>query len=80
MKTTLLAFGIVKELFKSPSVEIILPENATVADLKSLLNAKYPNLKQIASYMIAVNNEYVADKEIIHENDEIAIIPPVSGG
>jgi molybdopterin converting factor small subunit len=30
--------------------------------------------------MIAVNNEYALDDDRINENDEIAIIPPVSGG
>jgi len=30
--------------------------------------------------MIAVNNEYALDGDTVHERDEIAIIPPVSGG
>ena len=80
MEITLLAFGIVKDIFKSHSIKMELPEGATTADLKALLNSKHPELHQLTTYMIAVNNEYSPQNEVIHEGDEIAIIPPVSGG
>ena len=44
------------------------------------LEEKYPRLKELASYMVAVNDEYASTNIAINENDEIAIIPPVSGG
>jgi molybdopterin converting factor small subunit len=34
----------------------------------------------LASYMVAVNNEYADDTSLVTQRDEIAIIPPVSGG
>ena len=80
MKFTILAFGVVKEIFNSNSIQIELPEGSTTASLKALLNFQYPVLQQLATYMIAVNNEYSPEDKIIHEGDEIAIIPPVSGG
>lgn len=80
MKITLLAFGIVKEIFKCDSVEITLSKGTTVADLKIILNNQYPDLKQLAVYMIALNNEYASENEIISAEDEVAVIPPVSGG
>ena len=75
-----LAFGIVKEIFGAPVLAIELTEAATVGGLKNILEEKYPRLKQLASYMVAVNNEYAQPNQMIFVEDEIAIIPPVSGG
>lgn len=79
MSMEILAFGIVKEIFAGASISVELTEPSVTA-LKNLLEEKYPRLKQIASYMVAVNNEYAQPGQIIHERDEVAIIPPVSGG
>ncbi len=79
MKIKLLAFGIAREIFGASSIEIELPGN-TVADLKFSLEALYPKLKALASYLVAVNNEYAAGDLVLDIRDEVAIIPPVSGG
>ena len=76
----ILAFGIVKEIFHADSLTIELEESSKVADLKNVLEHKFPLLKQLASYMVAINNNYALDTDTINEKDEIAIIPPVSGG
>lgn len=75
-----LAFGIVKDIFSNSMVNVDLTDGATIDKLKTLLEEKYPRLHQLGSYMIAVNNEYASINEVIHEGDEVAIIPPVSGG
>jgi len=80
MKVNILAFGIAKEIFKASSIEIELVNDANVSNLKYFLEQKYPRLQKIKSYMIAVNNEYALPGDTIHERDEIAVIPPVSGG
>ncbi len=80
MKVNILAFGITKDIFGSSSVAIDLANDATISNLKYLLEQEYPKLKQLATYMVAANNEYALDGDTIHERDEIAIIPPVSGG
>jgi len=80
MEINVLAFGIVKDIFGGPAVNLQLPNDAIVSNLKYLLEQQYPRLKQLKSYMIAVNNEYALDGDTVHERDEIAIIPPVSGG
>lgn len=79
MQATILAFGIAKDIFGGSSIQMELPGSA-VAELKEILEREYPRLKQIASYMVAVNNEYAGDDLLLSEKDEIAIIPPVSGG
>jgi len=40
----------------------------------------FPALKKLGTYMIAVNNEYAGEQKTIKPTDEVAIIPPVSGG
>lgn len=80
MRTTILAFGAAKDIFGGHKVEIDLPERARVTDLKALLGARYPLLAQLAVYRIAINDEYAADEDEITEGDEVAVIPPVSGG
>lgn len=79
MKINVLAFGIVKDIFGESSIEVDVDGNTT-ADLKHKLEAQYPKLKQLASYMVAVNKEYANDGLMISDRDEVAIIPPVSGG
>ena len=41
---------------------------------------KYPQLENINSYAIAVNESYATDEIVLKENDVVAVIPPVSGG
>jgi molybdopterin synthase sulfur carrier subunit len=80
MEISILAFGIARDIFGAPSISVQLDKTATTGNLKTLLEEKYPRLKQLASYMVAVNNEYAEDNGAITERDEVAIIPPVSGG
>lgn len=80
MKINILAFGVAKEIFGSSEVSLEMTNDATISNLKYLLEQQYPRLKQLSSYMLAVNNEYALPGDTIHERDEIAIIPPVSGG
>lgn len=75
-----LAFGIVKDIFSNPAIEIDNDVIKNIDQLKLFLEEKYPRLNQLGSYMIALNNEYASGNEAIHNGDELAIIPPVSGG
>jgi molybdopterin converting factor subunit 1 len=76
----ILAFGICKEIFSTSELELFDADISDVASLKRILLAQYPALGQLRHFMIAVNNEYAIDTLLLHESDEIAIIPPVSGG
>lgn len=76
---SILLFGVVKDTAGVPVIS--LPGNVTdVAGLKQWLYNSYPSLQQLNSLMIAVNREYAADTQVISAADEIAVIPPVSGG
>ena len=80
MKIKRLAFGLAKDIFGAPGIEVALQHGQTVGDLRLLLEAKFSRLASLSSYMIAVNNEYADRQQELHEADEVAIIPPVSGG
>lgn len=81
MKIGILAFGVAKEIFQKELVSVELPEQSTLSDVRSWMEESYPALKKLGSYMIAVNKEYIRNDSLkIFSSDEIAIIPPVSGG
>jgi molybdopterin synthase sulfur carrier subunit len=80
MKLTILAFGVAADIIGNPHIEIEVSEPLTAGLLKELLEQKYPGLKELASFLLAVNNEYAEEQLPIRATDEIAMIPPVSGG
>jgi molybdopterin converting factor subunit 1 len=80
IKIKLLLFGITSDLLATSSLELELPSNSTIQQLKDNLLKTYSQLENIDSYAIAVNEEYASNEMVVKENDVIAIIPPVSGG
>ncbi len=62
-------------------VQLMLPESATVEDLRRALVAEYPALGEIVPRaMIAVDAEYASANVLLRAECEVALIPPVSGG
>lgn len=79
MTITVRAFGITKEILGGREVAIEI-SGKTVGDLRNKLLDSHPKLIGLRSMMIAVNNQYAEDSEILSGSEEIALIPPVSGG
>ena len=79
MKYKIKAFGITKDILGGKE-SVIEVGGTTVADLRQELERKYPGLQGLRSLFIAVNHTYAEDSLAITETDEIALIPPVSGG
>jgi sulfur-carrier protein len=78
---TIRFFASVKDVAKISETNIELPITAVADDVLSYVVSKYPALKALRSYIrIAVNESYVASDFKLRDGDEIAIIPPVSGG
>jgi sulfur-carrier protein len=73
------AFGITKDILGKKET-VIEVDAATVEELKNFLFARYPKLTGLKSLFIAVNHNYAEGTQTIAETDEIALIPPVSGG
>ena len=76
----ILTFGIIKEILGNTSIIGPFDSGVSVGELKTKLAEQYPRLKQLSSFMIAVNGEYANADTVIKQGDEVAIIPPVSGG
>lgn len=80
---TILLFGITKDIVGSASLSLPLSSAKkleTVGELKTYLGNTYPKLNALSSLAVAVNNSYAKDSVKIDNFDEIALIPPVSGG
>jgi molybdopterin synthase sulfur carrier subunit len=78
-KYVIKAFGITKDIIGARETVFEL-DAGTVGSLRKALRKQYPSLVEIRSLMIAVNNNYAEDDVLLGESDEIALIPPVSGG
>jgi len=76
----ILAFGIAKEIMGGPVADVPVNTGMTAGMLKAALGEQYPALKKLSSFAIAVNGGYAKDDTAIMDTDELAIIPPVSGG
>ncbi|HLV62618.1 MoaD/ThiS family protein [Galbibacter sp.] len=76
-----LLFGITKEIINQDVLIIPTSENIKdVGELKAYLKQKYPDLSRLSSLGVAVNSVYAKEDVLIGSSDELALIPPVSGG
>ncbi len=74
-------FAVARQAAGQEAVELVLPEGATVADVRKQLAAHVPLLSATLSRMlIAVNARFAGDETIVPPNADVACIPPVSGG
>ena len=81
MRVRVLFFGILKELAGKASDEIELREGASMRDLLAHYEAQIPRLKEaLPSLALAVNQQYASPDTKLKSDDEIALLPPVSGG
>ena len=81
MKVKALFFAACRDIIGDRELELDLEEGSQVDDLKSVLLVKYPGLAALNDVLsIAVNAEYADSNTILNPGDEVAFIPPVSGG
>ena len=74
-------FAMLRDCTGAGELRISLADSPTIDRLFENLISSYPGLKQWQAHVrFAVNNEYVGREHILLENDEVALIPPVSGG
>lgn len=74
-------FGISREIVGEKKLTVQPTENIrTVGALKQWMKQKYPQLQKLTSMAVAVDSEYADDEQSLVDDNEVAIIPPVSGG
>jgi molybdopterin converting factor subunit 1 len=74
-------FARARDLAAAHRIAVELADGATVADLRSALAASQPRLAAILHQSaIAVNSDFADAQQLLNANDDIALLPPVSGG
>ncbi len=81
MRVRVLFFGMLKELVAKASDSIEMPDGALVRDVLAYYEARIPRLKEsLPSLALAVNQQYAGPETKLKADDEVALLPPVSGG
>jgi molybdopterin synthase catalytic subunit len=81
MQVRVLFFGALKDLAGKGTDSLSLPEAATLGDVISLYEVRIPRLKDwVGSMAMSVNQEYAGPETKLKSGDEVALLPPVSGG
>jgi molybdopterin converting factor subunit 1 len=81
MKVRTKFFAAIKDIVGTSEVELDLPSETTAGDLFQSYCRQHPPLQRYANNtMISVNLEFVPPETRLSDGDEIAFIPPVSGG
>ena len=77
----LLFFATLRDRAGTRSMDLEVPVEMTILQLKEKLGTDYPNLKEsMKSVLITINREYAFDEAVVPPSAEIALFPPVSGG
>jgi sulfur-carrier protein len=81
MNVTVKLFALAREFYGNDTIVVELPAGATIGELRRRLAVEIPGLAPLMSQiLVAVNSEYAPDQNPLAEGDEVACIPPVSGG
>jgi len=81
MKIRIKLFASVREIIGQKELILEVPDGMTASALPQQLAAQYPRLRTLVSFLkVAVNQEYADGERVLAEGDEVALLPPVSGG
>jgi molybdopterin synthase sulfur carrier subunit len=78
---TVKLFAAYQEAYGTPELVLKFPSQTPVSTLLDTLIAEHPELDQWRNLTrFGVNLQFVEPESILHEGDEVVLIPPVSGG
>ena len=81
MQVRVLYLGMLRELAGCEREVVQLRDEASLAELYADLQRRLPKLQDFrGAIALAVNYEYATGSTVLRDNDEVALIPPVSGG
>ena len=74
-------FASLRQAMDSDEIKIDIVNEITVSQMKRIVFESFPILEKLnIPFFVAVNHNYATDSDVVGTNDEIALIPPVSGG
>lgn len=74
-------FASVRDIAKVSEATLELPSGSIAEDVVSHFVSQFPTMQDLRQYIrIAVNESYVDASHPLHNGDDVALIPPVSGG
>jgi len=74
-------FASLRQAMRSDEIKINIDNEITVSHMKKIVFETFPNLKKLnVPFLVAVNHKFAKDSVVISTKDEVALIPPVSGG
>ena len=80
MTVTLLLFASYADALGASTLDMELPRDSTVGDVLLVVRSQPGADRLPPAPLVAVNQRYASLESIVHEGDEVALIPPVAGG
>jgi molybdopterin synthase catalytic subunit len=83
MHVRVIPFGVLKDWLGTSAATVEVPDGASVGQLLERLHARLPANapdNSLHSIAVSVNAEYARAAHILHDGDEVGLLPPVSGG
>ena len=81
MKVKVKYFAVCREMFNRDEEEMELPDGAVLMDVLKRLEEEWPEIPEYYEVMqMSVNWEYATEQTELSDGDEVALIPPVTGG
>ena len=81
MNVKVLFFAAAKDAVGTAAMDVVLPDEATVGQLKQTLLEQHPGLLQLLSRStISVDQELANNERILYHGAEVGVLPPASGG
>jgi len=81
MRIRVLLFGQLKDIVGRPEESLELQPGARLSDLVAHYSHRFAKFRPLAgSIACSINQEYASASAVLHEGDEVGLLPPVSGG
>jgi molybdopterin converting factor subunit 1 len=77
---TVKLFASSREIIGKDKITLKLSEKMTALDLRRMILEQYPQVVRKIQFVIAINHKIADDATTVDQMDEVAILPPVSGG